>query len=150
MYVCMIDVWSSLIAEYGSTGYSCQSCSWSAEQGKRIFRCPRSCLKTDLARQVRPSRPVSSCSFSTLRLNLVHPHVIPPAFRGGVHLFISPHTIGSVPSLSGHATTYQWRSLSRVRRHKASPQGSSSSAYCLFGHHGLIKARLSLHTTTIC
>ena len=33
MYVCMY-VWSSHIAEYGSTGQGCQSCSWSAEQGK--------------------------------------------------------------------------------------------------------------------
>ena len=34
--------------------------------------------------------------------------------------------IGSVPSLSGHAVAYRWRSLPRVRRHRASkPQGSS-------------------------
>ena len=33
MYVCMY-VWSSHIVEYGSTGQGCQSCSWSAEQGK--------------------------------------------------------------------------------------------------------------------
>ena len=37
-----------------------------------------------------------------------------------------PYAIGSVPSLSGHAIAYRWRSLPRVRRHKASkPQGSS-------------------------
>ena len=36
------------------------------------------------------------------------------------------HAIGSVPSLSGHAIAYRWRSLPRVRRHRASkPQGSS-------------------------
>ena len=37
-----------------------------------------------LARQFRPSRPVSSCSFFTPRLNLsiVLTHGIPPAFRG--------------------------------------------------------------------
>ena len=36
-----------------------------------------------------------------------------------------PHAIGLVPSLSGHAITYRWRSLPRVRRHRASkPQGS--------------------------
>ena len=34
--------------------------------------------------------------------------------------------IGPVPSLSGHAIAYRWRSLPRVRRHRASkPQGSS-------------------------
>ena len=37
-----------------------------------------------------------------------------------------PNAIGSVPSLSGHASAYRWRSLPRVRRHRASkPQGSS-------------------------
>ena len=37
-----------------------------------------------------------------------------------------PYAIGSVPSLSGHATAYRWRLLPRVRRHRASkPQGSS-------------------------
>ena len=37
-----------------------------------------------------------------------------------------PGAIESVPSLSGHAIAYRWRSLPRVRRHRASkPQGSS-------------------------
>ena len=37
-----------------------------------------------------------------------------------------PYAIGSVPSLSDYAITYRWRSLPRVRRHRASkPQGSS-------------------------
>ena len=37
-----------------------------------------------------------------------------------------PYAIASVPSLSGHATAYRWRSLPRVRRHRASkPRGSS-------------------------
>ena len=37
-----------------------------------------------------------------------------------------PYAIGSVPGLSGHAIAYRWRSLPRVRRHRASkPQGSS-------------------------
>ena len=36
-----------------------------------------------------------------------------------------PYAIGSVPSLSGHAIAYRWRSLPRVRRHRASKaQGS--------------------------
>ena len=35
-----------------------------------------------------------------------------------------PYAIGSVQSLSGHAIAYRWRSLPRVRRHRASkPQG---------------------------
>ena len=37
-----------------------------------------------------------------------------------------PYAIGSVPSLWGRAIAYRWRSLPRVRRHRASkPQGSS-------------------------
>ena len=37
-----------------------------------------------------------------------------------------PYAIGSVPSLTGHAIAYRWRSLPRVHRHRASkPQGSS-------------------------
>ena len=40
--------------------------------------------------------------------------------------FKPPYAIGSVPSLSGHAIAYRWRSLPRVRGHRASkPQGSS-------------------------
>ena len=37
-----------------------------------------------------------------------------------------PYAIVSVPSLSDHAIVYRWRSLPRVRRHRASkPQGNS-------------------------
>ena len=37
-----------------------------------------------------------------------------------------PYAIGSVPSLSGHAIAYRWRSLPRARRHRTSKsQGSS-------------------------
>ena len=59
-----------------------------------------------------------------------------------------PYAIGSVPSLSGHAIAYRWRSLPRVRRHRASkPQGSSERVLpwqsALAGHHGPINMRLS-------
>ena len=37
-----------------------------------------------------------------------------------------PYAIGSVPSLSGHAIAYRWRSLPRVRRHRASKTHGSS------------------------
>ena len=43
-----------------------------------------------------------------------------------IYLFKPPYAIGSVPSLSGHAIAYRWRSLPRVHRHRFSkPQGSS-------------------------
>ena len=40
--------------------------------------------------------------------------------------FNPPYAIGSIPSLSGHAIAYRWRSLPSVRRHRASkPQACS-------------------------
>ena len=69
-------------------------------------------------RQIWPSRLVSACSFSTVRLNLVLTHGIAPGVHGGVHIF-SPHTIGSVQGLSGRAIAYRYRSLPRVRWHRA-------------------------------
>ena len=78
-------------------------------------------------------RLLSACAFSILTLNLVLTHGIPSEFRGGVHKFLpAPHTIWSVPSLSGHAIAYRLRSLPRVRWLRASsPQGSSSNGCCL-------------------
>ena len=67
-----------------------------------------------------------SLLISTLWLNLVLTYGIPPEFRYGVHNFKPPNAIGPVPSLSGHAIAYRWRSLPRVRWHRASkPQGYS-------------------------
>ena len=47
--------------------------------------------------------------------------------RRSPYVYFKPtYVIGSVPSFSGHAIWYRWRSLPRVRRHRASkPQGSS-------------------------
>ena len=43
-----------------------------------------------------------------------------------INKFKSPYAIGPVPSLSGHANAYRWRSLPRLHRHRASkPQGGS-------------------------
>ena len=38
-----------------------------------------------------------------------------------------PYAIGSVPSLSGHAIACRWRSLPRVRRHRAISKSQGSS-----------------------
>ena len=62
--------------------------SWSAEQGKIIFPCPRACLRfwsREMGSAV-PSRV--SLLISILTLNLVLTYGIPLEFRGGVHLFI--------------------------------------------------------------
>ena len=80
-----------------------------------------------LARRVRQPRPASACSSHTqaesgayLRDSSRVPRRRPFTY------FKPPYAIGSVPSLSGHAIAYRWRSLPRVRRHRASKhQGSS-------------------------
>ena len=90
------------------------------------FPVPARAWEFGLARRVRPSRPASACSFSTLRLNLVLTHGIPPAFRGDVHSFIPPTAIRAVPSLSGNAIAYRWPSLPTVRRHTASSPHAGS------------------------
>ena len=63
---------------------------------------------------------------SILRLNLVLTYGIRVP-RRRPFIYIKPsYAIGSVPSFSGHPIAYRWRSLPRVRRHRASkPQGSS-------------------------
>ena len=43
--------------------------------------------------------------------------LLPLGFHDRVHLYRQPPS-GPVPSLSGHAITYRWRSLLRVRRHR--------------------------------
>ena len=75
-----------------------------------------------------PSR--ASLLISILRLNLVLTYYgIPPEFRGGVYLFIyNRHTPSGQSRLKRvtQKNAYRWRSLPRVRRHRASkPQGSS-------------------------
>ena len=81
-----------------------------------------------LARRVRQSRLASACS---------SPHsgwiwcllsgFLPGSAAASMFIYFKPpYAIGSVPSLSGHAIAYRWRSLPRVHRHKASkPRGSS-------------------------
>ena len=43
------------------------------------------------------------------------------------------YAIGSVSSLSGHAIAYRWRSLPRVRRHRASKPPMSLDYNCNIG-----------------
>ena len=99
-----MDVGSShiYIAEYGSTRRSCQSCSWSAEQGKLMFPCPHSCLRI-WSRETGSADPSRvSLLISMLRLNLVLTYRIPPEFRGGDRLVILKcHT------LSGQSRVYR-------------------------------------------
>ena len=132
-------MWSSRIAEYGTTGYGCQSRSWLAEQGKRNISMPPFAPENLFSRDGLgccsvPRQPAHA--FSTLRMSLVFTQGVPPDFRCSVHLFSPPSAIGSVPSLSGHAVAHRWRSPPRVPRHRARcPRGSSSNGYFSLKFH---------------
>ena len=111
------------------------------------FSPVRSCLKTwsRVTGSAVPSRV--SLLISILRLNLVLTYGIPLEFRGGVHLFMPPYAIGSVPCLSGHAIAYRWRLLPRVHRHRASkPQGSSERVLSCQVNHRPINANMHAGT----
>ena len=93
-----------------------------------MFPCPRSCLRIW-------SRETGSAVPSRVSLFILHTQAESGAYlrdssrvprRCPYIYFKPPYAIGSVPSLSGLAIAYRWRSLPRVRRHRASkPQGSS-------------------------
>ena len=52
---------------------------------------------------------------------------LPCSATASIHLFKPPYAIGSIPSISGHAIAYRWRSLTKVHRHRVRKhQGSSS------------------------
>ena len=104
--VCMGSIFSRVW--YGSTGYGCQSCPWSAEQGKCFFSClpVRAYCLLDREREklwscetgsAVPSRvsPLilhtqaesSIINHQSSIINLVLTHGIPPAFRDSVHIY---------------------------------------------------------------
>ena len=74
VYVCMYVKVSKLSrAEFGSTEYSGQSCSWSAEQGNTFFSPSPFALKNLVSRDRfgRASARQPACLFSALGVNLV-------------------------------------------------------------------------------
>ena len=129
-----VSVWSSLVAEYGSTGQGCQSRSWSAEKDIIYFPCPRSRLRiwsseTGLAVSSRvslliPHTPAESGSYLRDSSRF-------PRRRPFIYLHRQPPS-GQSRVLSGHAFAYRRRSLPRARRYGASsPQGSSTNGCCI-------------------
>ena len=93
-------VWSSLAAEYGSTGYGYQFCSRSAEQGKWIFPCLRTRLRIW-------SRETGSVVPSRVSLLILHAHAELSRFlRRRPFIHLKRHTP------SGQSRVYrvtQWR-----------------------------------------
>ena len=79
--------------------------------------------------RVRQSRPASACSSPYSRC--LFTGFLPSSAAASSYL--SPYAIGSVPSLSGHANAYRWRSLPRVRRLRASKPQGSSKRVCRLG-----------------
>ena len=77
-------------------------------------------------RQRVPRQPNLLISVLRLRIWCLLTGTLPISAAASIYLCNPPYAIGSIPSSSGHAITYRWRSLPRVRRHRASkPQGSS-------------------------
>ena len=129
--------WSSHIAAYGSTRQGCQSCSWSAEQGKLcFFPCPRSRLRiwSRETGSAVPSR-VSPLILHTQAESdwLVLNRGIPPVFRDGVHVYRLPP--------SGQSRVYRVTQLRtddincpECARLRASSSRGSSSTRCFCFH----------------
>ena len=135
--------------ECGSTGYGCQSWSWLAEQEQKcVFTCPR-CSRLKIW-----SRETGSAVSFRVGPFILHTQAEFGAYSRDSSRF--PRRRPSmlhrpVPSLSGNAIAYRWRSLPRVRQHGASrPQGSSSNGCYLFrSHHRLTNVRLYFSTLMV-
>ena len=77
-------VWSSHLAEYGSTKIA--NPARRQLNREKIFPCPRGCLRI-WSRETGSAVPSRVSLFITiLRLHLVLTYGIPPEFCGGVHL----------------------------------------------------------------
>ena len=112
----------------GSAGYGCQSCSWSAEQGEINISLsafvPENLVSRDGFGSPVPGQPAHLHTKAGSGVYSRDSSRVPRR-RSFIH-FKPPYAVGSVPRLSSHAIAYRWRSLPRVRRHRASkPQGSS-------------------------
>ena len=104
-----------------------------------------------LARRVRQSRPASACSFpysGWIRCLLTG--FLPSSAAASIYLLKPPYTIGSVPSLSGHAVAYR-----RGWQRESTGTGSvflkvvPAMSAALAGHHGPINYAPLFPTPTI-
>ena len=144
-------VWSSHRAEYISTGKGCQSCSWSAEQGKIIFPCTRSRLRI-------LSRETGSAVPSRISLLILHSQSESVALlteflpiSAAASIFFYRHTP------SGHSRVYRVTRLRIDGIHCRESAGIGPvvlkvvpvTGAALAGHHGPINVRLSFPIPTI-
>ena len=97
-----------------------------------FFPVPVRASKFGFVRRVRQSRPASACSSPYPGcIWCLLTRFLPSSAAASIFLFKSPYAIGSVPSSSGHAIAYRWRSLPRVRRLRASRRQGSSEQVVL-------------------
>ena len=122
-YMCMVNTYSK---GKDQSGKVINPARGQLNNRENDFPCPPSRLRI-WSRETGSGSPVPrQPAHPILRLNLVLSGFLPCYAVASIYLFKPPYAIVSVPSLSGHATTYRWRSLPRVRRHRASkPQGNS-------------------------
>ena len=82
-------VWPELSARYGSTGYCCESCPWSASQGKLCFLC--SCWRVRIwsheTGSAVPSRVISLILHTQAESST---HGIPATFHENVYIYGKP------------------------------------------------------------
>ena len=115
-----------------STGYGCQSCLWSAEQGKRNFPCPRLTVWSRELGSAVPSR-VSPLVLHTQAESCFYLRDSTPPSRFPLRFPLEPPcAIGLVPSLSGHATALPMAFTTENRHKPSSSQSSSKNGSFLF------------------
>ena len=124
MYVCMVITYSKCKDQPGEVANPARG---QLNREHEYLPIPVRARAFGLARRVWQSRPASACLSPYSGGIWYLPTGFPPSSAvASICLFKPPNAIESVPSLSGHAIAYRWRSLRRVHRHRASkPQGSS-------------------------
>ena len=124
-YVCMVITYSKNKDQPGKVANPTRG---QLNKKNEYFPVPVRAREFGLARRVRQSRPALPAHLHTYSVRLIRvlTYGIPPEFRGSVHLFIQTvirHQV-SLEFIGSHIA-YRWRSLPRVRRHRANkPQGS--------------------------
>ena len=126
MYLCMVITYSKSVNQPGKVVNPARG---QLNRENDFFPVPVRACEFGLARRFRQFRPASACSSSPYSAGWIWCLLmgfISSSAAASNCLFKPAYAIRSVPSLSGHAIAYRWRSLPRVHRRRASkPQGSS-------------------------
>ena len=126
-YVRMVITYSKSIDQLGQVVYpSCGQLNTGAKMNISLSPfAPENLVSRDGFNRLVPRQSAHS-TYSRVKWCLL------TGFLWMIYSFKPQYAIGSVKSLSGHATAYRWYSLPKVSRRRASsPQGSSSNGCCL-------------------